>query len=122
MDLEKITSQVNEAITQLELKKGIYFTFVGKMSQRNKLKPAGLYDLYFEIYSQMLNILHHVQSSGCWYCFLINLMAVLLVDLVQQQFLAQFVKLHMILEGIFLRKINMILRNYYLLHLILSKN
>ena len=24
MDLEKITSQVNEAITQLELKKGIY--------------------------------------------------------------------------------------------------
>lgn len=65
MDLEKITSQVNEAITQLELKKGIYFTFVDKMSQRNKLKPAGLYDLYFEIYSQMLNILHHVQSSGC---------------------------------------------------------
>lgn len=48
MDLEKITSQVNEAITQLELKKGIYFTFVGKMSQRNKLKPAGLYDLYFK--------------------------------------------------------------------------
>lgn len=35
MDLEKITSQVNEAITQLELNKGIDFTFVDKMSQRN---------------------------------------------------------------------------------------
>ena len=44
MDLENITSQVNEAITQFELNKGIDFTFVG------------LYDLYFEIYSQMLNI------------------------------------------------------------------
>ena len=54
--------------------------------------------------------------------FVINLMAALLVDLVQQKFAVQFVKLHMILEWIFLRKINMILRNYYLLHLILSKN
>ena len=28
-----------------------------------------MYDLYFGIYLQMLNILHPVQNSGYWYCF-----------------------------------------------------